>query len=150
MNDYLVSDPHLAHVFLTENRRFLDQINSAGDAIINLYPQVEVLSWPIQKAEVERLMASDQPSLTMVPFLTQVCAAQFGAASDEERLAQVMTKAEAVNTNANNWAAVAAYLGGLRARTQDRYDLATTAVEILNITVEATMELEEFRRNAGI
>lgn len=99
-------------------RAIVDHINVITASALTAYPAAEVESWPIQKAEAETILAADPPTLAMAPFLLGVCQAQFGPADDETRLAQVIEKAGAVKENADTWAAMAAYVNGLRARTQ--------------------------------
>lgn len=99
-------------------RSIVDHINIITASALTAYPAAEVESWPIQKAEAETILATDPPTLAMAPFLVGVCMAQFGPADDDTRLAQVIEKAGAVKENADTWAAMAAYVNGLRARTQ--------------------------------
>jgi len=99
-------------------RRIVDHINVVTQSALTAYPAAEVESWPIQKVEAETILAAALPTLTMAPFLVGVCQAQFGPADDAARLDQVLEKAGAVKSNADSWAAMAAYVNGLRARTQ--------------------------------
>lgn len=99
-------------------RAIVAHINIITNSALTAYPAAEVESWPIQKVEAETILAAETPALTMAPFLAGVCQAQFGPADDETRLDQVIEKAGAVKANADAWAAMAAYVNGLRARTQ--------------------------------
>ncbi|WP_162783402.1 hypothetical protein [Devosia naphthalenivorans] len=100
---------------MAEIVRHIDVITESA---LTAYPRAEVESWSIQKAEAEAVLAADPPTLAMAPFLVGVCEAQFGPADDATRLAQLVEKAQAVKANADAWGAMAAYVNGLRARTQ--------------------------------
>jgi hypothetical protein len=99
-------------------RSIVSHINTITSSALTAYPAAEVESWPIQKAEAEAVLAAETPTLAMAPFLTGVCQAQFGPADDAARLAQLIEKAQAVKANADVWGNMAAYVNGLRARTQ--------------------------------
>lgn len=145
----ITNDPHIDHIRFTSNERFLSVLNAAGSVLLTAYPQGEVTTWPIQKEEAETLLAAETPSLDLAPFLTAVCVAQFGEAADQERLDQLIEKATVVKGHSERWLAFAAFANGLRARVQVQFEQATTQNEILEILMNGTTELEDFRRLAG-
>ena len=144
-----ITDHHLAHIRHTSNERFLSVLNAAGSVLLTAYPQGEVETWPIQKAEAEALLAAPEPAFNLAPFLTAVCAAQFGEATDEERLDQLIEKATIVKGHSDRWLAFAAFANGLRARVQIQFENATSQNEIIEILMNGTTELEDYRRDAG-
>lgn len=144
-------DPFLEHVKMTEYQRILDQINALGQTFMSRYPNVEVQSWPIQKAEAATVVeAGSAATIAMAPFLTTVCTVQYGAASAAARLAQVKAKAALVHANGIAWSSMAAFANGLRARADDGIQLAQTLNEVYIITAGIISELEAFRAANGL
>jgi hypothetical protein len=145
----------LADAKKTAIERFVSHMNAVGASIVQQYPMAEVQSWPIQKVEAEALLALEAPDLpaasAVAPFLLSVTEVHFGpAADDAERLAQLQDKAAAVKANADAWAALSAYVNGLRARVSDRIEAAENMDALFVIQSEAATELSEWREAAGV
>lgn len=142
---------HLDYIRRTSNERLIGYLDGMAQPMLTVYPRAEVESWTIQKTEAEKFLAAGEAATAShAPFLTQVCAAQFGPASDEDRLQQVATKAATVKALADAWAGLAAYVNGLRARTQTLFDAAATGDEVLEVLHNAISEAEVFRQQNGI
>ena len=134
-----------------ERVALITYLNGLTIRLLETYPQAEVESWTVQKVEAEAILAAgDDATLAMAPFLTKVCLYHHGASDDVSRLAQVKIKAEAVHANAESWAEAAAFVNGLRARTEEAMALATTIEEVSDIMSSMRLEVEQFRQVAGI
>lgn len=145
-------DAELAFVKQTSIERLISHLNGVGAEIVNRYPMAEVQSWTIQRGEAEAVIAAGEAAtLAMAPFLVMVCESHYGPAEDDAaRLAQVHIKAGEVKANADLWAALAAYVNGLRARTQDAIEAAATIPATIEALQLGFSELEVWRANAGI
>lgn len=147
-------DPFLDHTKRITVERIVSHMNGVGSTIVQQYPMAEVQSWDIQKEEAEALLALTDPTAAEVaetaPFLLKVAEAHHGPAEDTERVSQVVTKAQAVKTNADMWAALAAFVNGLRARASDRIEAASTVDEVFTIESETQTELSAFREANGV
>ena len=131
--------------------RLISHLNGVGASIVQSYPMAEVQSWTIQRAEANAIVsAGSAATLALAPFLTLVCEAQHGTATGAARLAQVKTKAAEVKANADLWAALSAYVNGLRARTQDVIEAAETENAAHAALHAAFAELETWRTSVGI
>lgn len=131
--------------------KLISHLNGVGASIVQSYPMAEVQSWTIQRNEaIAVIAAGSSATLSMAPFLQMVCEAHYGSASGSTRLAQVKTKAAEVKANADLWAGLAAYVNGLRARTRDAINAATTEAGAHAILHNAFSELEEWRATNGV
>lgn len=139
--------------------RIVSHLGGVGAAIYNRYPQVERDSWDIQKVEAEKLAAIGEAgvlSMTLAqmageaPFLNAVCDAHYGPAAVVARRTQLWGKAVEVKANADLWAALAAFVNGLRARTADRVEAAADAMALFIIESETQTELSVFRDAYGV
>lgn len=145
----------LGHVKQVTMERIVSHMNGVGQSIISQYPMAEVQSWTIQREEAERIVATGELSVlsytevqavSAAPFLVAVCAAQFGPAVPfQVRATQLWAKAVAVKANADLWAALSAFVNGLRARTADQVAAATTQDEVFTIESTTATELAAFR-----
>lgn len=148
---------------MTTEAEFLDQtkeqqgtvliqhLNSLTARALQIYPEAEKESWPLQKIEAAIVLdAGDNATLEMAPLITRVCYYHHGESDDESRLAQVKVKAAAINVNAVNWSEVVAFVNGTRARVQDEIAAATTIGEVLNIMNNMRLTVDAFRMAAGI
>lgn len=146
-----VVDPFLGYTKQTSIERLVSHLNGVGASIINAYPMAEVQSWTLQRAEALTVISVDPVGAHLVaPFITKVCEAHFGPATPEERAQQIVTKAGQILANAEVWAALSAYVNGLRARAQDQIEGAGTAAEVNTVLHEVFQELEQFRQTYGI
>lgn len=135
---------HLSSTKNDANEELLRFLNGLTTNQINMWPQAEVQTWPFQNAEASAVVAAGEAAtLEMAPFLSMVCAAQFGEATDIERLQQVKDKAVIVNGYAQQWLGMAAYINGLRARVQDAIGAATDPIEVTAIVNDAKAEAME-------
>jgi len=140
----------LGHIKQITMERFISHLNGVGAGIVSSYPMAEVQSWTIQRNEAESVLPLVEPASTTVlqlaPFLKEVVLAQYGLEEDEAVLAGlVLAKAGEVKANADRWAAIAAYVNGLRARVLLLLDAAETTETVLTIESEAQTELSNFR-----
>ncbi len=132
---------HLSATKIDANDELIRHINGLTTNTLRMWPEGEVQSWTIQRTEALAVLdAGEAATLDMAPFLTKVCVAQFGEATDAERLTQLQGKAAVVMGYADAWADLAAYLNGLRARTQDAIGEASDAVEVTAIVNAAKAE----------
>lgn len=148
-------DPFLGHTKQIVMDRIVSHMNGVGASIIQKYPMAEVQSWPLQKPEAEALLALVEPTIeeavTAAPFLLLVTQAHYGPEADANvRLGQLVQKATEVKANADTWAALSAFVNGLRARASDRIDAATTVDEVFTIESETQSELGTFRNLHGV
>lgn len=111
---------------------------------INYYPQAEVESWNIQKAEAETFLNANTKDINLAPFLLSVCVAEFGPADNTTRLSQVDLKAQTVKANAQAWGMIAAYVNGLRSRVQDSIKFAENENELRSILDTTQAEINQF------
>lgn len=139
--------------------RIVSHMNGVGSDIVQSYPMAEVRSWTIQRGEAEALVALGEAVVlamqaaehsTAAPFLTAVCEAQYGPADLATRSTQLWEKAQAVKANADLWAALSAYVNGLRARTDVRIAAALDVAEVYTIESETQTELSAFRAQYGV
>ncbi len=103
-----------------------DAIGRAEAAALSGYTEGERQSWPTQMAEAAAFLGLTQAQLlagepgtpgtdvALVPFLAGTCAAEYGPATDEVRLAQVNQLAPAVAANAKGLADLSQALIGIR------------------------------------
>lgn len=132
---------HLSATKNDANAELIRFLNGLSTNTLAMWPDAEVQTWPYQNAEASAIIAAGgAATLEMAPFLVNVCAAQFGEATDVERLVQVRQKAVIVDAYASNWLTMAAYVNGLRARVQDQIGEATDPVEITAILNAAKTE----------
>lgn len=119
---------------------------------INYYPEAEVESWTIQKTEAERWLSTpaDHRNIDQAPFITQVCASQYGNADVGTRTTQVNEKAFVIISNALRWAGISAYVNGLRARAYDSIEGASTVDEVIQHLENYTAEANHFKATYGL
>ena len=142
---------YLAFVKKTNIERLISHLNGIGASIVQSYPMAEVQSWTIQREEANTVIAAGaSATLAMAPFLVLVCEAHHGSSTGAARLAQVKAKAAEVKANADLWAALSAYVNGLRARTQDVIEAAETENAAHAALHAAFAELETWRTSVGI
>lgn len=147
--------PFLPYVKQITVERIVSHMNGVGAGIINSYPMAEVQSWTIQRGEAEAVVALGEAAVLQLtiaqataaaPFLVSVCAAHHGAPEEAAELAaQLWDKALSVKANADLWAALSAYVNGLRARAADRIEAAADIAEVYTIESEIQTELAAFR-----
>lgn len=149
----------LEHVKSITMQRIVSHMNGVGASVIQAYPMAEVASWPVQKMEADTAIAMGEalfkaqtlPEATsLTPFLMKVTDIHFGEAQLTDRMNQLWAKVLAVNANAEAWAALSAFVNGLRARAQDRINSAASDDEVYTIESETFSELESFRTAVGI
>lgn len=145
----------LAHIKQVTMERIVSHLNGVGAGIVASYPMAEVQSWTIQRNEAESVLPLVEPApatvLQLAPFLKEVVLAQYGPEEDEAALAaKVIVKAGEVKANADLWAAIAAYVNGLRARVWLLVEAAETTEAVLTIESEAQTELGAFRAQYGV
>ncbi|MBU2533334.1 MAG: hypothetical protein KKB37_11375 [Alphaproteobacteria bacterium] len=132
---------HLSATKNDTNEELILFINGMTTNTLRMWPEGEVQSWTIQRTEALAVLAAGaSATLDMAPFLTKVCVAQFGDATDAERLVQLQEKAAIVKGYADAWENMEAYLNGLRARTQDAIGEASDPIEITAIVNAAKAE----------
>ena len=140
---------HLSATKNDANEELLRHLNGLTTNTLAMWPQAEIQSWFVQRPEAHAIIAAgDAATLDMAPFLAKVCAAQYGETTDDERLAQVKAKAVIVKGYAHAWENMAAYINGLRARTQDAIGAATDPIEVTAIVNEAKIEAANAVNNA--
>ena len=150
----------LEHYKQTTLERIVSHMNGVGASIVQSYPMAEVQSWTIQKGEAEAVHGIGEAALAaysaaqmlgVAPFLVNVCNAHHGPAENDATLAaQLWTKAGQVKANADLWAALSAFVNGLRARASDQIDAATSEIEVYEIESATQTELSAFRANYGV
>lgn len=128
-------------------RRFVGHLNSVSFSVLAYYPESEVHSWDIQKAEAERVIAAgDEATLADAPFLTLVCKSHFLIEDEDELLMRLKEKAEIVHANAQAWAMMAAWINGTRVRYQEAFATAQNSDEVLDLMYQAFDEVDRFKR----
>lgn len=130
---------HLHRSKVNAYNSLVQHLNALTTHALNMYPQAETATWDIQKTEAETLLAAgDSATLAMAPCLTIVATVHFGDADPTTRLTQVKEKAAKVLANSQAWIPMAAFVNGLRARTQDLIEAAEDAITVTNV-LEAAM-----------
>lgn len=150
-----VDPAFLDHTKRITMERVISHMNAVGASIVSSYPMAEVQSWTIQRLEAEAILATTSPSLadvtSMTPFLLAVCEAHYGEVVDAtDRVSQVLTKAAEVKANADLWAALSAFVNGLRARTSDLIEAATSIEGVFEVESGTASELSAFRTLYGV
>ena len=136
-------DPNPAAELLTftkqsANKELILHLNGLTTNHLAAYPQAEVQSWTLQKAEADAVMAAgSSATLAMAPYLTAVCVHHFGDATNAVRLTQLKAKAAIVQQNAIAWAAISQFVNGVRARTQDAIEAASEPTEVNAALIDA-------------
>jgi len=130
---------HLRRTKINAYNTLKQHLDGLTTHALNMYPQAETASWDTQKLEAEALRdAGPAATLGMAPFLTMVCVVHHGEADLTTRLEQVKIKSLKVLENVDAWAPMAAFVNGLRARTQDLIEVAEDALTVTNL-LEAAM-----------
>lgn len=123
------------------NNELIQFLNGLTREALSTYPDAEMETWPYQKMEADALLAAgDMGTLAMAPVIAAVCVAHFGPADDDVRLSQVLTKAAIVRQKDVEFMAAATYVNGLRARTQDQFEVADDPQNVLTILDAAQAE----------
>lgn len=116
----------------------LTAIDTATASIINACPTAERLGWDAKAAEAAAVLAAGAGAmLAMAPLLTAECSAEYGAADDATRLAQLTAKAQTVLDKAAAWGQLMATLSGLRGKAFAAIDAAGNDAEALQAAVDA-------------
>ncbi|KFL31741.1 hypothetical protein JP75_06660 [Devosia riboflavina] len=150
----------LAHFKTATRERVVSHMHGVGASIINAYPIAEVMSWPIQRAEAMAIIAlgetaalalTSEQTIGVAPFLVDMCDGHYGAEADDAVRAQrLWDKAVLVKGKSDVWAALSAFLCGLRARMDDQVAAATSEIALFEIESNVQTELSAFRNQYGV
>ena len=150
MSDELLSPEELAALNVLHsnkiwaNNELISTLNTLTRTALNTYPDAEMMTWPMQAPEAARVLAAvaagEDVTLDMAPHLVRVCMHHHGPADQALRIEQLIAKATAVSALSGQFMPAAAFVNGLRARTQDRINAATTPGEVNQILEAAKSE----------
>ena len=151
----IVVSPFLDKLRNDAMTRIISHLDGVGTQVKAQYPKLEQDTWTIQKIEAERLHGlgpdpSTEAILGAAPLLTLICSYHFGAGTPEERATQVLVKGETAMQLSSFLLNVAAFVNGLRARTQESIEVADTSDSVLTIESAFATELETFRSEHGL
>jgi len=133
------------------HKDLLIRLNGLTTNGLTRYPQAEVQTWPYQRVEAYAVEAAGpNATLAMAPLLAQVCYWHHGEADDATRLAQVLVKAESVRLNDQNWLPAAAFVNGMRAKTEEAIEAAVTPTEVSDAIAALVLAIDEFVALSGI
>lgn len=140
------NEAYLHDTRLQAEQRLTTYINGLVFQATSSYPDGEVESWPIQKAEAEAFLAlGNKATLNDAPMITRICLYQYGESDRASALAQVTAKAEAIAEKAAARSELLAFVVGLRARIKTEIEAQTTIDGVAKVTHDAITAIEEFR-----